>query len=158
MNEQWRDVPGYVGLYMLSNHGRVKSLPATRIYKHRSCGEIAFCRRGKVLTPIIASSGYVRYNLSVNRQINIMYAYTLVKRVFLPDEYDLADIAWLRPETTHSGSGEPRQVRCNETGQEFNSIRSAADALDLSYSYLCQCIRAGRDCHGYTFTKIESRR
>ena len=35
MQEIWKDIPNYVGLYQISNLGRVKSTPATRGYKEK---------------------------------------------------------------------------------------------------------------------------
>jgi len=43
MNEEWRDVVGYEGLYQVSNLGRVKSLPEIGYYKTR------FSRKGGLL-------------------------------------------------------------------------------------------------------------
>ncbi len=36
INEEWRDVPGYEGLYMVSNKGNVKSLQRTAKSKNGS--------------------------------------------------------------------------------------------------------------------------
>lgn len=30
-NEIWKDIPGYAGIYQVSNYGRVKSLPKSYI-------------------------------------------------------------------------------------------------------------------------------
>ena len=54
-NEEWRDVPGYEGLYEVSNMGRVKSLPKEwvigkgRVRKHN----------GKILKPGKTRDGYL---------------------------------------------------------------------------------------------------
>lgn len=41
MKEIWKDIPGYEGLYQVSNRGRVKSL--NRIIKHRIYNQYGFC-------------------------------------------------------------------------------------------------------------------
>jgi len=56
-DEEWRDIPGWVGLYQASSEGRIRSLPrwsesANRVYA------------GKVLSPVRHSSGYLAVNLT----------------------------------------------------------------------------------------------
>lgn len=57
--ENWRDVPGYEGLYQVSSHGRVASLARkVKLYRcgrqeYRSCGE-------QILRPIPDKNGYPR--------------------------------------------------------------------------------------------------
>jgi hypothetical protein len=51
--EQWRDIPGFEGLYQVSDHGRVKSLDRT-IHRRSStaCPEgYTMVRRGKIMSP-----------------------------------------------------------------------------------------------------------
>jgi hypothetical protein len=54
--ENWKDVVGYEGHFMVSESGKVKSLERTYI---RSCGKKYFVK-GKELTPFISNCGYVR--------------------------------------------------------------------------------------------------
>lgn len=51
MEEVWKDIKGYEGLYQISNLGRVKSLP--RMIKKRKCEEI-------IKIPSLAGKGYYR--------------------------------------------------------------------------------------------------
>ena len=63
--EIWRDIPGYEGLYQVSNFGRVKSFHCGRILKTSW--------RGK---------GYVSVTFRENRK---MYVHRLVAEVFVPN-------------------------------------------------------------------------
>ena len=51
--EQWRDLPGFVGRYQVSNYGRVKSLPNAR--RHSEL----------IMSPAIHKSGYLILNLTM---------------------------------------------------------------------------------------------
>lgn len=53
-NEIWKDIPGYVGIYQVSNYGRIKSL-SRLIY--RKNGQISKTQ-GKILSPGIDKYEY----------------------------------------------------------------------------------------------------
>lgn len=46
--EIWKDVPGYVGLYQISNYGRVKS-----VFRNEICGNMNRKRNEKNIKTII---------------------------------------------------------------------------------------------------------
>jgi hypothetical protein len=54
MNETWKTVPGYDGLYEVSDHGRIRSLD--RVVKNG--GESAYWRDGKMLSAPVGKTGY----------------------------------------------------------------------------------------------------
>lgn len=56
MNEIWKDIPGYEGLYQVSNLGNVKSL--SRIIKHAKGGNKT--TKERMLKPGVNKSGYCR--------------------------------------------------------------------------------------------------
>ena len=55
MAEQWRDIPGWEGLYQVSNIGQVRSLDR----EIRCINGVLKRLRGKVLTPAAAPSGHM---------------------------------------------------------------------------------------------------
>ena len=64
MNEEWRDIEGYEGLYQVSNLGRVKSLRDKNNKK-----------RELILKPKIMRNGYLKVDLCKNgKQKNIYSA------------------------------------------------------------------------------------
>lgn len=77
MEEVWKDIEGYEGLYQVSNLGRVKSLP--RIYKQR-----------KIKNEIIKkfstlSNGYLKVSLSKKGIIKYYFVHRLVAQAFIPN-------------------------------------------------------------------------
>ena len=71
MREIWRPVPGYEGLYIISDKGQVKSLDRPG-------------RPGRVLRPQGNSLGYCRVTLSRNNVKRRLFVHRLVAEVFLP--------------------------------------------------------------------------
>lgn len=72
MDEVWKDITGYEGLYAVSSHGRVKSYYVNRILK-----------------PQIVRGGYYAVKLSKNRKKEHKYVHILVAEAFIPNENNL---------------------------------------------------------------------
>lgn len=77
MDEEWRDVVDYEGLYMVSNLGRVKSLErrGSRGYKIKE----------RILTGTIDKYGYIIVNLSKNNKNKQFKVHRLVAIAFIPN-------------------------------------------------------------------------
>ena len=71
MNEVWKDVVGYEGLYQVSNLGRVKSLNYKRTGKE------------KLLEPILLNTGYLIVNLCNNNTQKTFTVHRLVTQAFI---------------------------------------------------------------------------
>ena len=65
--ENWKDVPGYEGLYQISDFGNVKSLISNRLLK-----------------PSQDEFGYVRFNALKNKKSKTLRIHRLVMEVFNP--------------------------------------------------------------------------
>jgi hypothetical protein len=79
MSEQWRPVPGYEGLYAVSDMGRVKSLE-----KHtRTNGPALQHRPERLLSPITDWTGYNYQNLSKDGTAKKIAVHTLVLLAFV---------------------------------------------------------------------------
>jgi hypothetical protein len=65
--EIWKDIPGYIGLYQVSNWGNVKSL----------------LRGGRILKNDISICGYYRVTLYLNNKSKHMKVHKLVAMAFL---------------------------------------------------------------------------
>ena len=75
--EEWRDVPGYLGYYMVSNFGRVKSL----------------CYgKERILKPLKVGKGYLQVILFKDGKHKSFYIHRLVALVFLPNPDNLTII------------------------------------------------------------------
>lgn len=68
MIEEWREVPGYEGLYEVSDLGRVKNI-----------------KTGRILSSAEAGNGYIVVNLSKNGIAKTVNIHRLVAEVFIPN-------------------------------------------------------------------------
>ena len=80
MGEEWRDIIGYEGLYMVSNLGRVKSLE-----RYDSGGRKI---KERVLTGTIDKKGYIIVNLTKNNECKPLKVHRLVAIAFIPNPED----------------------------------------------------------------------
>lgn len=76
MEEVWKDVEGYEGLYQVSNKGNVKSLNYHKTKKE------------KVLKHFIGIDGYLRVSLCKNKTIKRFLVHRLVSNAFLPNPHN----------------------------------------------------------------------
>lgn len=79
--EIWKDIADYIGLYQVSNRGRVKSLPRNGTSKYE-----------KILTPHKDSNGYYNVSLSKSGKRKVAYVHRLVAETFLPNPDNLPDV------------------------------------------------------------------
>ncbi len=78
INEIWKDVKGYEGLYQVSNLGRAKSLG------RKNCSNI--CLKDKILNPSLDhKNGYKRVCLCRNNNEKRVGIHRLVAEVFIPN-------------------------------------------------------------------------
>jgi len=80
-DEIWKDVPGYVGYYEVSNFGKVRSVDR---YVNNHKGERAL-RKGKVLTDTLDDKGYVRYTFRMGKSKKMKRGHRLVAEAFIPN-------------------------------------------------------------------------
>lgn len=80
MVEEWRDIPGYEGLYAVSNLGNIKSLK--RFVNVSTRNRII---KEKLLTPTPGHYGYLFVNLSKSGIHRVYYVHKIVAEVFIPN-------------------------------------------------------------------------
>lgn len=76
--EEWKDIPGYEGLYQVSNLGRVK-----RFARNTREGYRTMKIRERYLIPHLNSNGYYRLSISVNKKSKKVYLHQLVAKSFI---------------------------------------------------------------------------
>ena len=77
--EEWRDIPGYEGMYQVSNLGQVRSIGRTVT---RSDGQV-HRYKGKILsTPLLQQTGYPFVKLSNHGKNQVRTVHSLVAEAF----------------------------------------------------------------------------
>lgn len=84
MEEVWKDIAGYEGLYQVSNLGRIQSLPRINICVNRK-----YIRKGKVLKGSFDKDGYLCVHLSKNAIQRKFLVHRIVAKHFVqnPNNY-----------------------------------------------------------------------
>lgn len=143
MKEEWRAVPGYEGLYELSNMGRVRSLDrivrASGVSKRRAFG--------RVLNPYTNKLRYQYVALSKDGKSKTLSIHRLVANVFVPNpnNYSIINHKDENPSNNRADNLEWCTQMYNVhygTGMErgdakSNHGRMAVDKLDLNGNYIC---------------------
>lgn len=83
MNEEWRDVVGYEGLYQVSSIGRVKSL-----FRYRDCGPKGLQPMPERMLKQSRDKGqskYLHVSLSKGGNVKTWSVHTLVAFAFIPN-------------------------------------------------------------------------
>lgn len=75
MIEDWKDIPGYEGLYVVSNNGRVMNV-----------------RSGRVLRGIVNNLGYIMVGLSKSGKVKMILVHRLVAEAFIKNPDNLREV------------------------------------------------------------------
>lgn len=92
MEEIWKDIEGYEGLYQVSNLGRVRSLDHYVTMKDRWGGIMQRLHKGQMLQPGIGTEGYSYVNLYTDGVVHPERVHRLVARAFVPGWFEGADV------------------------------------------------------------------
>ena len=82
MEEEWKDIANFEGLYQVSNLGRVKSLPKVGSGGHN----------GVILSPSKDKDGYLLVYLYANRKRVACKVHRLVAKAFIPNPYSFPQV------------------------------------------------------------------
>lgn len=88
MQEIWKDVVGYEGLYQVSNLGRVKSID--RVIKHKNGKILKHKEKIKALTK--DRKGYLKVFISKNCKHKNLRVHRLVAQAFIPNPHNLSQV------------------------------------------------------------------
>ena len=100
MEEIWKDIKGYEGLYQVSNMGRVKSL------RNFSGVHKKYYKYEKIMKLVNNGKGYLTVMLSNNKVKKHKYIHRLVAQTFLPNPNNL-------PEVNHKDEDKKNNCVCN---------------------------------------------
>lgn len=87
INEVWKPIPGYVGLYEVSNFGRVRSLTRV-VYQQNHFHEY----KGRILVPCVAGGGYLKVTLYKDNKAKQLFIHRLVAEAFIPNPLNLPQV------------------------------------------------------------------
>jgi len=113
--EIWKDIPGYEGLYQVSNLGRVYSLPKEWV----TAKGTLICHKGKILKTGDTGS-YLYLNLSINGNSKSYFIHQLVAMAFLghkPSGYKLV------VDHINNNSYDNRPINLQLTTSRYNSSK-----------------------------------
>lgn len=163
MKEEWRAVPGYEGLYEVSNMGRVRSLDRE---VRRPQG--SYMQKGCVLKPGIASNGYYTVSLRKGKGGETKTVHRLVATVFIPNPNNLpcvnhkdedrlnnsvCNLEWCTQKyNTKYGTAQSRlSVKKSFAVEQYDlqdnyirtfpTVREAAEAVGVTSGVIVNCIR-----------------
>lgn len=173
MEEEWRDVVGYEGLYQVSNFGRVKKLARKHIYTN---GDVHFYPErflyrnpnGNVYTSVrLVDKDFHSIQRGIHR---------LVAEAFIPNPKNKSDVNHIDGNKHNNRADnlewatrtenmehcrevlhkEPKKVKikCIETGETFESLAEASIKTGARISKLSQVVHGQRHTTaGYHWTK-----
>ena len=173
MEEIWKGIKGYEGLYQVSNLGRVKSLE--RVSKHTK-GYMAHYKE-KILASISEKNGYVRTILTKNNTSKSYYIHRLVAEAFIPNPDNLPEVNHIDENKanncvnnlewcTHKYNSNygtrlkkehishinhpklSKRVLCVETGIIYNSAHEANRQTNINLTNICKVCRGERHIAG----------
>lgn len=94
MEEQWKSIEGYEGIYEVSNKGRVRSL--TRFHTKKCNGGHLFPIKinGRILRPRVTKLGYLNISLSNGAKYDMttFRLHRLVAKAFIPNPNNLPEV------------------------------------------------------------------
>lgn len=85
MNEIWKDVVGYEGLYQVSNLGRVKSVER---YRKGKRGSMTYCKE-RILSSRISNAGYYQTCVCKENMKKLLLTHRMIAKAFIPNEKEL---------------------------------------------------------------------
>lgn len=91
LNEEFRDIEGYEGLYQVSNYGRVKSLKRT-CFQENGYGINIHNYKARILKYAKHKQGYLIVNLSKNSKAHTKQVHRLVAQAFISNAKCLLEV------------------------------------------------------------------
>lgn len=160
LNEVWKDIPNYEGIYQISNYGNVKSLKRNTYNQYG--------KKDKILKPILQNDDYYAVNLSYKNKVKRLRINRLVADAFIPNpnnyncvnhidgnkhNNNVNNLEWctFKENTQHAlknGLIKRKKVICydlkNNVIKHFNSVKDASDNLKINYNTIYNYIRSKR--------------
>lgn len=115
VDEEWRDVVGYEGLYIVSNYGEVKSLGNDK------------GRREKTMKTHVCRNGYEKLDLSKKGQpTKKVYVHRLVAMAFIPNPHN-------KPQVNH--------INCDKLDNKQENLEWVTRSENIAHAYATGLIK-----------------
>lgn len=169
--EIWKDIPGYEGLYQVSNLGRVKSLDRTIKQKDAHGGHCLFHYKERLLKIAIATDGYGRVSLANDGRSHSVHR--LVAQTFIPNpenkpmvnhingnraDNNVSNLEWCTNQENQihavkvlkrcQGAHQNKPIKCIETGKIFDNSQRAAEAFGKGRQVANRIRLVANKCYG----------
>lgn len=115
MDEIWKDIKGYEGLYQVSNLGRIKRLKGYR------------CKTERILSSSKGAHGYRRISLSKDGIRPTFLVHRLVAEAFLPNPDNLSTVNHKDEDKTNNRVDNLEWMSCKENINYGTGIQRRAD-------------------------------
>lgn len=121
MQEEWKDIQGYEGLYQVSNLGRVKSLNRIVIKEYRGCR----IHNERILKKSFVK-GYMQVRLYKNGKNKNCYIHRLVAQAFMPNPNNYKEID---------------HIDCDKSNNKVNNLKWCNHLQNVSYNNITRKIK-----------------
>lgn len=134
IKEEWRDIQGYEGLYMVSDKGRVKSLKTGAILKCGHNGQgyktASLCKNGK-------QKNYTCHRLVANAFIENPNNLPQVNHIDeCKDNNDVSNLQWCDAKYNNSYSSHKRSYKINQMTLDGQIVKQWESLQDLENNWL----------------------
>lgn len=167
MEEKWKDIPGYEGIYQVSNTGKIKSV--SHYTRNNINGGIRLTK-GRILSQYKMPNGYLQVQLSKNEVREKYYVHRLVASVFINNVNNMSDVnhidgdkgnncvdnlEWCSHKKNQIHMVKCRMTKkaypvlCVETGISYNSMSEAERETDVDRHFIKKSCENGEDYKGY---------
>lgn len=174
MQEEWRDIKDYEGLYQVSNTGKIKSLKRMVVRNNNR----PLLVEEKILKPSVNKYGYLFVNLCKNGKLKNLRVHRLVAQAFISNQNNYPQVNHKDEDKTNNcvsnlefctakyninyGTKNKRvaeklskavlqiDIKTNEIIKEFPSVSEVQRQLGISITHISECCKGKRKtCGGF---------
>ena len=177
MEEVWKSITGYDGIYEVSNLGRIKSLARIR-YTRNQWGEIKYKVSSKILKlHCDKQTKTLRVKLSDEKSIKRQFLVSrLVALEFIDNPSDLLQVLHISGDQTDNSVNNLKwvdareagtfhnkpihKIRCVETGEVFEYAKDIQKKYGFDYGLILRCCKSkykdNKTAYGHNWEYLEA--